>query len=409
MTLSKRLPTARLKRMARLARLGVAGAGTALTGQDPEAMALRAAEHLADMRGLAAKLGQLGSYMDAVLPTDAPDGVRHALQKLNADTTHSPWDDIEAVLRADLPDAPAVLAAMERTPVASGSVAQVYRGTHPERGPVAIKVQHPGVAQVLRAELGHARLLMRTAGALMPGATDAYDQVRARFEDELDQRIEAQRTRDFGHAVQGVAQVPQVVDGWSGDRVLTTTWCEGVDLDTAAQSLPESARTQAATGLLRAFGQGLAHGLVHGDPNAGNFLFQPDGGLVVLDLGCVQPVPQDAAWDLLEALRAADPKRLAVVLGQQVAGPAAAPVMELMEGLLAPWRGVGRVTQDDLHRLGRATPAFKKALLKTRSSAGPDWSPLVLRAWIGLLAHVHHLDAPIDGPAIRAALPVTPG
>lgn len=178
----QRLPTGRLLRMARMARLGLSGASTALTGRDPTALAEQAAAQLADLRGLAAKAGQIGSYLDAVLPKDLPPGVRDALQKLNDATTTSPWSDVQATLRDDLPEvADDLLATLERTPVASGSVAQVHRATHPEVGPVAVKVQHPGVAQVIRADLSQAQVIGGLAGAVVPGVTATMAEVRARF------------------------------------------------------------------------------------------------------------------------------------------------------------------------------------------------------------------------------------
>ncbi len=406
--MSSRRPVQGLTRWARLARLGLSGAGTALTGQDPTALAERAATQLADLRGLAAKAGQLGSYLDAVLPKEAPPGVREALQRLNASTTTSPWEDIEATIRADVPaSADALLDALDRPPVASGSIAQVHRATHPEVGPVAVKVQHPGVAEVLRSELSQAGLVIRVAGAVMPGASDTYDEIRDRFYDELDQRVEARRTRAYQQAMADLdgVTVPTVVDAWSGDRVLTTTWCDGLDLDTARTHLPEPVRARAAHHLLSTFGQGIAHSQVHGDPNAGNFRFTEQGDVVVLDLGCVQPVPAEARRSLLDALRSADPEALAHVLGQPTTGPLRDPVLALTTGLLAPWSVQGRIDKAMLHRIGAATPQFKAAVARQRGTAGPPWMPLILRTWIGLLAHAHHLDAPIDGPALRAALP----
>lgn len=406
--MASRLPTGRLTRLARMARLGVSGAATAVTGRDPADLAAQAAEQLADLRGLAAKAGQLGSYLDAVLPKDAPPGVREALQRLNDATSTSPWDEVEDVIRADLPDvAEQILAAMDHGPVASGSIAQVHRATHPTRGAVAVKVQHPGVATVLRGELGQAGLLVKVAGAIMPGSADIFDEVRSRFEGELDQEGEAARTRAWAEAmadVDGIV-VPEVVDDWTGPRVLTTTWVEGVDLDTAAATLPQDVRDRAADRLLTAFGVGLSKGLVHADPNAGNFRFQPDGTVAILDLGCVQPVPAPARGAVVDALRSAEDLSLARALGQPTDDAVAEPVGELMAGLLAPWRVVGRIDKEALHRIGAATPRYKAALAKHRANAGPVWAPLLLRTWIGLLAHVHHLGAVLDGPALRAALP----
>jgi predicted unusual protein kinase regulating ubiquinone biosynthesis (AarF/ABC1/UbiB family) len=81
----KDAPEGRLGRLARLASLGVrAGASAVLSGDGHDAAAKQALEVLGSLRGLAAKVGQMASYVDGVVPEghrdayEAPRGLRAA-------------------------------------------------------------------------------------------------------------------------------------------------------------------------------------------------------------------------------------------------------------------------------------------------------------------------------------------
>ncbi len=396
-------PTAGWRRAARVARMGMSAAAGLATGKGAASVTAQLAESLAELRGLAAKAGQMGAYLDAVVGTDLPPAVREALQRLNDATTHSDIDAIRAVIREDLPDqADAILSSLDPVAVGSGSVAQVHRATLPDGRAVAVKVQHPGVARVILGELGNAGAVVGLVGAIMPGVSGVYEEVRGRLVDELDQLQEATWTERYAQAMRPVpgALVPEVVRAWTSARVLTTTWEDGIGLDEAARSLSQEARDAAATVLLRTFAAGVAAGLVHGDPNAGNYRFRPDGSVVLLDLGCVQEVPQAARGPLLRALAEADATGFGQLFGPDQ-GPAGEATRALAAKLLVPLTARGPILRSDLHAIAHAIQAYKASLARHRASAGPPWSPLVLRTWTGLVAHVHHLGASVDGAALR--------
>jgi hypothetical protein len=76
--------------------------------------------------------------------------------KLRDETEGHPWEDTERILKEELGSAMEALE-LDPTPVGSGCVAQVYRGTlvkptptYPKGTVVAIKVQHPGIWRKVR-------------------------------------------------------------------------------------------------------------------------------------------------------------------------------------------------------------------------------------------------------------------
>lgn len=279
------VPTGRLGRAARAA---LAGA-RARAGGAPEL-----AERLGELRALGTKLGQLLGYVDGLAPPGAGAGWEQALATLYATNPTSAPAQIRASVETAL-GAPLdrLYAAWEDTPVASGSLGQVHRARLPDGRAVAVKVQHPGVALALRADLDNLALLGRAAGLLAGGAVNTrapLEELRARLLEELDYRAEAQNQGRFRalHAEDPLLVVPEVVPTHSGPTVLTSAWAEGLGLDRAA-ARPEAERALWCRSLWRAVHRAtLQAGLFNADPHPGNFLFGEGGRVVCLDFGCVQ-------------------------------------------------------------------------------------------------------------------------
>ena len=116
--------------------------------------------------------------------------------------------------------------------------------------------------------------------------------MRQRVREELDYTLEAERQEFFVrlHAGDPHIDIPRVVRSRSSRRVLTTTLKTGVSLEQASTA-PEALRRSYAETLWRfVFKGNLVGGLFNADPHPGNYLFQPDGRIVFLDFGCVQPI-----------------------------------------------------------------------------------------------------------------------
>ncbi len=290
------LPKGRVGRFTRMARLGARTGASLLASKTGEAAAQRAAEVLGEMRGLAAKIGQMASYVDGMVPEAHKEAYEAALTSLRAAAPSSSSAAIRALVEEEL-SAPidGVFAEWDDEPFASASIGQVHRARLPDGRPVAVKVQHPGIERAVRADLANARVLQGFIGVMLPKGVDpkrAMEDLVARFTEELDYVLEAERQRFFSklHAGDPHIRIPGVVDACSSRRVLTSELVSGRSLDEVAADSPEQ-RAHAARVLWRfVFKGNLVGGMFNADPHPGNYVFHEDGSISFLDFGCVQAI-----------------------------------------------------------------------------------------------------------------------
>jgi predicted unusual protein kinase regulating ubiquinone biosynthesis (AarF/ABC1/UbiB family) len=293
------IPTGRLGRVVRLAGVGArAGAGLLLS-KSGNGAADYAAEVLGTLRGLAAKVGQTLSYVDGIVPEAQRESYERALGKLRDATPRSAPEAIRQVIEEEL-GAPIerLFQSFDEKPFASASIGQVHRATLLDGRAVAVKVQHPGIASAVESDLENAGVmegLVTTLGPKGVNAKAAYDEVAARFREELDYELEAERQAFFSKLHEGdpKIRIPQVMLERSSRRVLTSALVEGLTFE-AAQAAPEDDRRAWAETLWRfVFKGNLVGGMFNADPHPGNYLFGPDGRVTFLDFGCVQPISAD--------------------------------------------------------------------------------------------------------------------
>jgi len=183
-TADRSLPTSRMGRMARLAAVG-ARTGAGLLSKRGKGAAEYALEVLGTMRGLAAKVGQMLSYVDGVLPEGQREHYERALMALRAAAPRSSWEAVSALIEAELGACPSELfAELEPEPFASASIGQVHRARLHDGRQVAVKVQHPGIGDAVEADLANAGVLESMASLLAPRGVDpkaAFAEVARRF------------------------------------------------------------------------------------------------------------------------------------------------------------------------------------------------------------------------------------
>jgi predicted unusual protein kinase regulating ubiquinone biosynthesis (AarF/ABC1/UbiB family) len=290
------VPTGRLRRFAKLAGVGARASVDMLARRGSEKVAERTAEVLGNLRGLAAKLGQTASYVDGFVPETHRAIYEKALGALRTAAPRSSPPAIRALIEAEL-GAPIerLFQSFAEQPFASASIGQVHRAELPNGQVVAVKVQHPGIDRAIESDLANVSLLEGFVGALGPRALNSgavLEEVKTRFREELDYRLEAEHQEQFRqlHAGDGAISIPRVVRERSARRVLTMELVSGATLEEAALAPPELRRRYAETLWRFVFKGNLVGGMFNADPHPGNYLFQPDGGVIFLDFGCIQPI-----------------------------------------------------------------------------------------------------------------------
>jgi predicted unusual protein kinase regulating ubiquinone biosynthesis (AarF/ABC1/UbiB family) len=300
----------RVARGARLARAGARGAaGVAgsrarrVTGGDPREAEMHArvatdlAEVLGDMKGAAMKLGQLLSFVDLDLPPEVQSTYHDVLASLRDQAPAFDPGAIDDVLHRAYGEGPEhVFASFDPTPLAAASIGQVHAAKLHDGRDVVVKVQYPGVADAVRADLRNAESFAPLARLVSPNQEIAplLDELRERVFDELDYEREAQYQRAFATRYAGhpYIRVPDIVGDLCREQVLVSERIHGRTFDQLVAEGSDDDKQRVGEIIFRyAFGSIGRFRLFNGDPHPGNYLIEDgEDGLRVafLDYGSVK-------------------------------------------------------------------------------------------------------------------------
>lgn len=254
-------------------------------------------DQLAVMRGAAMKAGQVLSTVEFPgLDEDQSEYLQSRLASLRDSVPAVSWKDMRKVLASDWGEPPEkVLDQIDTEPAAAASIGQVYRGRTNDGRAVAIKVQYPGVAESVEADMRNLLLLSPLLRQLVPGleVKDLLAELRERIVEECDYELEAGNHRRVERFWRGhpFVLVPSVHTELSTRRVLVTDWVDGIGFDEVTHS-PDAVRDRYAEIVYRFFyGSALDLGVALGDPHPGNYLLCADGRVAFLDFGMVRRLP----------------------------------------------------------------------------------------------------------------------
>ena len=288
---------------------------------------LEAAERMVDtlgtMKGAAMKLGQLASFIDTdFLPEEYRDLYQDKLADLRTSAPAMPWAKVKGVLDEEWEEpVEELFEDFEHEAAAAASIGQVHRATLPDGRAVAVKIQYPGVAAAVRADMQNAGMIMRLAKAIAPGldAKAAAAELKERVLEELDYEYEAQNQRTFARGYRGhpFIHVPDVVTRLSTGRVLVSEWVDGLGFDDVKE-LPQPERDRFAEIVFR-FCFGSIYHLQHfnADAHPGNYVLIDDGKVAFLDFGMTKQLDREQIELEIAALEAVfdgDPERLRVAM-----------------------------------------------------------------------------------------------
>jgi predicted unusual protein kinase regulating ubiquinone biosynthesis (AarF/ABC1/UbiB family) len=306
---NEKIPTSRARRTATVATLAASEAvkqfGTRAAnvtrGEDAseEAMARRQLETakqivavLGTMKGAAMKLGQVMSFLDVGLVAEEHrEEFQRELAKLRDAAPSVSFKQMRRVIEEDLEQPISeVFAFFDEEPIAAASIGQVYRATLEQDGrEVAVKVQYPGVAGAVRADLQNLDMIMRVLKRMTPGldVKGIAEEINERIVEELDYELEAQNQRSLARIFAGhpFIVVPDVVSSLSRERVLVSEFVTGVGFEELKQR-SQAERDRIGEIVFRFFlGCLYRHRQFSGDPHPGNFLLLADGRVAFLDFG----------------------------------------------------------------------------------------------------------------------------
>ncbi|MFN8105014.1 MAG: AarF/ABC1/UbiB kinase family protein [Acidimicrobiia bacterium] len=312
----KKLRTGRVGRARKSGGLGIrSGTGFALAGMrglgrsDDRKADLYADAHrkaaeqmrlvLGQMKGAATKLGQLASFVDnGMIPPEYREIYQEVLAELRDSVPPMTTAQVAEVFEADHGGPPdAVFAEFEDEPMAAASIGQVHRARLFDGTAVVVKIQYPGIADAIRADLKNAKAFTWLMPLFAPGLdSDALvAEVERSLLEELDYRAEAAHQHRFAEAYRGhpFVVVPDVVAELCGERTLVAEEVSGAGFDEmCARSQAE--RDRAGEILFRfAFGTLYRFGFFNADTHPGNYAFCDDGRVVFYDFGTTKVLPRE--------------------------------------------------------------------------------------------------------------------
>jgi len=277
-----------------------------------------------EMGGVMIKLGQFLSSRVDVLPIE----VTQELQGLQDEVPPADSEQVFALLREQLGDLNRCFVNIERQPLAAASLGQVYRARLRPAGAaevvrVVVKVQRPGIEDLVRTDLAALRVVARWTMRYKPIRKRAnvpalLEEFARTLWQELDYRAEADNAEQFAdiHADNPRIQIPRVYREHSTARVVVLEDVEALKIgDTAALAAAGIDTKDVAELLLEAyFKQIFVAEFFHADPHPGNLFVRPrptaetasdappDFQLVFVDFGMAVRLPKAMGENLRKVL-----------------------------------------------------------------------------------------------------------
>jgi len=254
-----------------------------LAGEKDEPRGQRLREALETLGPIFVKFGQVLSTRRDLLPLDIADELAKLQDRVPPFDSDLAFAEIERSLGRRVGD---VFATLERTPIASASIAQVHLGTLKDGREVAVKVLRPGVERDIAKDLA----LLQAAAALVERLSPEGRRLRPRevvaefarhLDEELDLMREAanasQMRRDFANST--ILAVPEVHWDLCAQRVMVMERMHGVPIAQIGllQEKGIDLKALSRAGVEIFFTQVFRHSFFHADMHPGNILVDIGG------------------------------------------------------------------------------------------------------------------------------------
>jgi predicted unusual protein kinase regulating ubiquinone biosynthesis (AarF/ABC1/UbiB family) len=258
----------------------------------------RIVDVMVDLKGAAMKVGQSIAVIADSL--DLPQEVSSILSRLHDQATIVPFEKIESVVRAEFENQEQKFPflSIDPIPLGTASLAQAHAATLHNGKQVVIKVLHEGVEDSVDTDLQALKKILQVGRFWKRSREEIdilFDEIRLRLLEELDYERELLHLQYFYKVfadIDGI-RTPYPYQEFSTKRVLTMQRLLGMPLETFCERADKKAKKRAGDLLCMAFHEmAYIQRAIHADPHGGNYLFQIDGSIGILDFGCVKRYDQ---------------------------------------------------------------------------------------------------------------------
>jgi ubiquinone biosynthesis protein len=238
------------------------------------------------------KFGQIMSTRTELLPPEMID----QLKKLQDHAKPVPFSEIRVVLEENCPNIDEIFCGIDETPVASASIAQVHSAVLKDGTRIALKIQRPGIGEIIETDIGILQSLAERVETVFPetrmyNPVGMVDDFAHQIVKELDFTRDARNAERMSRNFRGVPGIrfPKIYWEYTSPKVMAMEFIDGVRIDdpeaiTAMGHDPHEIGVRGFQAYLKMI---FEDGFFHGDPHPGNLLVTKEGDIVFLDFGIV--------------------------------------------------------------------------------------------------------------------------
>jgi len=259
-----------------------------------------------ELRGVFIKIGQFMSSRVDILPEE----YTNELSKLQDQVPPAPFADIKKRVTEELGPMDEVFSSFDEEPIASASLGQVHRACLRHGDCIVVKVQYPGIEEVIAADMRTLKFVIRILRVLFRhiNLDVIYSEFARIVTEELNYLQEGKNAETFAKNFEknDKIKIPLVYWPFTTAKVLTLEYLEGIKI-TDFEEIDRAGIDRKAIGrlLAEAYAQMFfSDGLFHGDPHPGNIFVRPGPEIVLVDFGMVDRISASKRKGLRSAFTA---------------------------------------------------------------------------------------------------------
>jgi len=319
--LSSSMTGGRLRRYAKVT-TAMGGLAARLAGEKYLGIKIDREQHASDLRaalgGLKGPLMKVAQIL-ATIPDALPKEYVNELSHLQADAPSMGWLFVKRRMKAELgEDWLSHFKEFDKKASAAASLGQVHFAEDNDGQKLACKLQYPDMGSAVQADLKQLKLIFslyeKYDSAISTNAI--HDELSDRLKEELSYSHEIKNLKLYKHMLSDLKEVtlPNPIEQLSTKRLLTMTRIDGVKImKFISDNSDIQIRNKVALNMFKAwYVPFYKFGVIHGDPHLGNYTIRSDGGVNLMDFGCIRIFRPDfvtGVIELYQALRDGDEEK----------------------------------------------------------------------------------------------------
>ena len=311
--LSRSMTGGKLRRYAKVTS-AMGGLAARLAGEKYLGIKIDREQHASDLRaalgGLKGPLMKVAQIL-ATIPDALPKEYVNELSHLQADAPSMGWLFVKRRMKAELGESwQEQFKDFEKQASAAASLGQVHFAESHYGQKLACKLQYPDMSSAVQADLKQLKLIFSLYEKYDSAIStqSIHEELSDRLKEELDYSHEIKNMNLYRHMLSEIDEItlPEPISNLSTNRLLSMTRIDGIKImQFISENSDLNTRNQVAMNMFKAwYVPFYKFGIIHGDPHLGNYSIRPDGGINLMDFGCIRIFRPDFVTGVLELYKA---------------------------------------------------------------------------------------------------------